>query len=132
MPKPPQQRIRKTLSSKSTVFVLLIILILICWAITQNLSRQKMVSEESKRLEKEILELEKQNLELSSLIEYFASQEYIEKEAREKLNLGKPGEKIVIMPQEQKNNEMLVNNEEEKEQDFKNAFLKWWKYFFGN
>jgi len=112
--------------------VLLIILILICWAITQNLSRQKMVSEESKRLEKEILELEKQNLELSSLIEYFASQEYIEKEAREKLNLGKPGEKIVIMPQEQKNNEMLVNNEEEKEQDFKNAFLKWWKYFFGN
>jgi len=132
MPKPPQPRIRKTLSSKSTVFVLLIILILICWAITQNLSRQKMVSEESKRLEKEILELEKQNLELSSLIEYFASQEYIEKEAREKLNLGKPGEKIVIMPQEQKNNEMLVNNEEEKEQDFKNAFLKWWKYFFGN
>lgn len=51
------------------------------------------------RLTQERLEkLEKESQELSKKKEYFQSQEFIEEEARNKLNMSKPEETVVILP----------------------------------
>lgn len=43
--------------------------------------------------------LEAENSRLMGTLEYVKSDEFVEKEAREKLNLVKPGETIVVIPQ---------------------------------
>lgn len=46
-----------------------------------------------------VAKLTDENKKLKSRLEYVKSEEFMEKEAREKLNLVKPGETIVIIPQ---------------------------------
>ena len=91
---------KKFLNTKLAVFVLALIFILIILAVVKNLSQQKEIDQSSQKLANEIANLKKQNLELNRLINFFASQEFIEHEAREKLNLAKPGERMVIVPKE--------------------------------
>ena len=116
---------RSILSSRTTILLLLLVLILISWAVYNNFSKSGIVNQQSNKLKKEIDEIEKQNSELASLLDYFASNEYIEKEAREKLNLGQPGEKVVIIPESEDKIADLKKN-----LDKKNSPALWWSYFF--
>ena len=119
---------QKRFSSTTTIVVLFIVFLLITWAVINNSIKQKNIVLQTEMLDKEIEELQQQNLELTDLIDYFSSTEYVEKEAREKLNLVKPGEKVVIITHRDKNI-IDANNSEEKEQ--KNfPIIRWWKYFF--
>ncbi len=113
--------------STLTMFVLLVVLGLISWAVISSSSKNEKVEEQTSALDQEIEELQQQNLELTDLIDYFASTEYVEQQAREKLNLVKPGEKVVIITQSDE--EGLNNLEQAKE--LKNSPVKWWRYFFG-
>ena len=47
----------------------------------------------------ELSSLEKENKKLAEDLGYKTSREFVEKEAREKLFMGLPGEKILIIPQ---------------------------------
>ena len=65
-------------------------------------------------LKQEISVLEKRNEELKTQTSLILEEEYLEKEAREKLNLKKPGEKVVtIIPEEKENNKSLYQKIEE-------------------
>lgn len=86
-------KIKKILSSKTAVLGLAVILVLVAFSSLKNLSSQKIVNRQTTELSEEIKEIKEQNLELSDLIKYFSTSEFIEKEARQKLNLGQPGEK---------------------------------------
>ena len=85
---------------------------------------------------------EKNNQEISKLIDYFSSQNFLEKTAKEKLNLKKEGEEVIIIEDYGQNasaspeaigliGEEEKNIDEGKERNESN-FFKWWKYFFAD
>ncbi len=113
---------KKILSSKLAIFCLLIIFILLASVIVKNLNQQKNNTEKAFELENEIFVLEKQNQELSQLIDFFSETEFVEKQAREKLGLAKPGEKLVIIPEQKQENTKTQKNKSMPE--------LWFEYFF--
>ena len=116
----------KLLYSKSFVVFLIIILTLVVIALGRESYRYYRVNQEIKDLEQRIGELEKSNEEFSRMQEYFQSEEFLEKEARLKLNLAKPGEKLIII----KVPEGFEGEQEEVVEEASNVQL-WWEYFFG-
>ena len=113
--------IKKILSSKVALSGLLIIFILIISVVIKNTNQQQQNSQRADELKNEIIALEKQNQELNQLIDFFSEQEFIEKQAREKLGLAKPGEKMVIIPEQKTKNKLQQNKPMPK---------LWFEYFF--
>jgi cell division protein FtsB len=81
-----------------------LVVILVCLFIIQGLSRGLIeLSAQERRLGRARAELEKlqqKQVELKRQLEYFRSDEYVEKIARDKLLLAKPGETVLILPKE--------------------------------
>lgn len=75
--------------------------------------------------EKKIAELKKEHQQLSAELKKVKSKEFIEKEAREKLNMGKPGEVIVILPKLQEHKDLKTQEQEEMPN-----WQKWYNLFF--
>ena len=69
------------------------------------------------------------NAELRDLKEYYESEEFIEEQARNKLNLSKEGEAVVILPP---NVEELVGWEEPQKIPEIPNWKRWWNLFFGS
>lgn len=84
--------------------------------------------EKSREIEKEQLKLDqlkKENLELKKRVAYVQSEEFIEKEARDKLGLARDGEAVVMMPSAGKSaREDSFNSEEQSN------WQRWWHLFF--
>jgi len=114
--------------SKIFIFGLLIIFILVVVAAGREGYRNYKINQEIKNLQRRIEELSKTNTELSEMEKYLRSDEFLEKEARLKLNLIREGEKLVII----KKSEEESVPEEQKTEEIKNIsnIQKWWKYFF--
>ncbi len=129
--------IKKLLSSKVFLFCISFILIALAISVGRESYRKAQLTKEIDRLELEIERLEGKKYQLSDLLESFKEDSYLEKEARLKLNLKKPGEKVVILPQAREEDSLVST---EKEADFEAGELpsakeesnwwKWWEYFF--
>lgn len=80
-------------------------------------------------LEAKKSQLESEKRELEAQQKYVESPEYLEKVAREELHLSKPGEEVILVPEE------LIRAESKKEevvsQEIPN-YLKWWRVFMSN
>lgn len=129
----------KFLSSKTFLFFALLVLVWLAIIIARATYNRYQFNQEIERLKSEIERTEKRNQELASLIEFFKTESFLEKEAREKLNLKKEGENVVVVPKMpegregsleigQENN--LVDLEEKKEPEEESNIIKWWKYLF--
>ena len=106
----------KILSSK----VFLFFLILACAGIVKlTFEKYIEVSKAKVTLETEqqkIKEGEEKNKELKNTLKYLQSKEYLESVAKKKLNLVKPGEKVIyVMPEEEEKEE---KEEKEKKKSF--------------
>ncbi|HEB01429.1 MAG TPA: septum formation initiator family protein [Candidatus Portnoybacteria bacterium] len=120
----------RILSSKIFLLFGLIILGSIVVGLGRESYHKWQIKREIAALQTEIEELERGNQELANLLEYFKTESFKEKEAREKLNLQKPGEKVVLMPSlEQTEEEKEMKGEGEK--GVSNS-TKWWKYLFAS
>lgn len=75
-----------------------------------------------------LYKLEAKNKELKKKLARIKSLEFIEKEARNKLGLGKQGETVIIIPDE-KIKEILQASNSAKEARLPN-WLGWWRVFF--
>ncbi|MBT4384613.1 septum formation initiator family protein [Candidatus Peregrinibacteria bacterium] len=92
------------------------------------------------QIEQHIAEFEKKNTELESEnkekledLQYFTSDEYIEKVAKQNLGLIKPGEKVIIIPED----DLVVLTQSEDTaalaEELRASWStpkKWWKFFF--
>jgi len=82
--------------------------------------------------EKEVSDLRLDNLENLLLIEYMTSDEYLETEARNRLNLSKKGEVAFVIPEEILEKGLLqverILNEDERVSDIENWRI--WQDFF--
>lgn len=121
--------------------ILTLLILVIGWlgvAAFREAKRNLEIKKEANRLGQEIKSLEERNKELAQTIESFKNEEVIEKEARERLNLRKPGEKLVVIvsPENQglggSGAEKIDENniEEQKDNKEKSNLEKWWNYFF--
>jgi cell division protein DivIC len=119
----------KFFSSKLLLLTLLILVIFIGYSIFKEKRNEQETVRNIKSLEQQMTDLESQSLELAEMIKYLRSEDFVEREAREKLNLQKPGEKVVIVPAEE-NPETGAAGKEDLA-DKKNWQL-WFEYFFGN
>lgn len=75
-------------------------------------------------LEAKKAKLVEEQKKLADELAYVQSEYYLEKVAREELHLAKPGETVVIVPENQRI-EVSENQERQEEQEFPN-YLKWW------
>jgi cell division protein FtsB len=121
--------LKKTLNSKTTVLGLLVVFIIIVFSLSKNISSQKSVNHQITALEEEIKATQNENSEFQDLIKYFSSAEYIEMEARQKLNLGQAGEKAIIISNAKKTDENQTDNQSATT-TFKSSPQRWWQYFF--
>jgi len=121
---------KKILSSRVFLFVVTLALIAVAVNLGRESYRKYQLTQEIDRLKIEIERLEGKNDQLANLMEYLKEEPYLEKEARLKLNLKKPGEKVIILSdQEQKEQEEVVNDIPEVTKEDGNHW-KWWEYFF--
>ncbi|OIP25086.1 hypothetical protein AUK11_01450 [bacterium CG2_30_37_16] len=74
-------------------------------------------------LEKQVEEMDKKNQKLKTDIEYFKTDEYKEKVAREKLNKQKPGETVIVITPDNKPAEVAGAETKEKSNP-----EKWWLF----
>lgn len=118
----------KFLQSKGFVIILTIVFILVFVALSRESYRYFKVNQEIKDLEQKIEELKERNEELSKMENYFQSKDFIEREARVKLNLTKPGEKLIIIKKAENVQEQESGGEEGVEKTIN--IQKWWNYFF--
>ncbi|KKS40303.1 MAG: Cell division protein FtsL [Candidatus Kuenenbacteria bacterium GW2011_GWA2_42_15] len=116
--------------SRSKIFFLAIIVLVVFLEISVfgEKQSQKKVANNMNALEQEIAKLENKNLELTELLGYLKSDDFVEQEAREKLNMRKSGERVMLVPKAE-NPESLAGAVSGAG-EIKNWRL-WLEYFFG-
>lgn len=104
----------------------------VAYALFKETYKKRQIQEEVGKLEDQVISLEQGNQKLKGLIEYFQTQNFSEKEAREKLNVKKEGEKVVILRSQEDQEKSSGEKREELSEDtiliISNP-LKWWNYF---
>ncbi len=106
---------RRNFGFKKTVFPIFLVLFILgiaIFLIIVNIrigQKRAQLSGKVESLKKEIQTSEERNKELTGEVSKSSQQEFIEKEARERLNLKKPEEKvIVVLPSEENKQEIEV------------------------
>ncbi|MFH1938302.1 MAG: septum formation initiator family protein [Patescibacteria group bacterium] len=134
--------IKKMLGSKVFLFLIFIILIILTINLSQESYKKYQLKKEISELKLEIDRLEGSKQQLSNLMEYFKNDSYLEQEARVKLNLKKPGEKVVILSRDSVTDDnvkvsqsgaLTTENQEIELEDIDLEianYWKWWEYFF--
>lgn len=104
---------------------LIVFLLIFITALTKNILDSYKRLEDLGKVKKEEQALEKETKELKKELEYRDSEEFVEKEARNKLGLSKKGESIYVVEDESSEEENSISGEKE---DFSNWQL-WVKVF---
>lgn len=94
--------------------------------------KQVKIDKEILELQEQIDEYENKNMKLEELANYLQTDDFKEKEAKQKLNLVKEGEKVVIVKKSEI--EKTVDSFEEKKPEIEISrpnYYYWWQYFFG-
>lgn len=139
-----ESRFPKVFSSKIFLSFLFAIFLILSFSLGREFYRKFKLSRELDSLKSEIDKLENKNKDMSSLIEYFNKEGSLEKEARLRLNLKKPGENVVVILQNDPVLEKSGNSESnhlpaEEQNNLEDSSLfstgqnlsKWRDYFFG-
>lgn len=112
------------LQSKVTTILLTGVLIVIMVVSARLIIQKRSVDAEISRLQRDADQVEKNSQELSGLIKYLETPEYTELQAREKLNLKKEGEQVVVLPKD------AVPDATAPEDIEPTNPIKWFNYFF--
>ncbi len=110
--------------------ILVFLVVMLSISLIRNISKMKqtqsLVEEEKKRLEN----LKKEKEEVEKNLQKVHSEEYIEKQLRDKLGMAKEGEIIVILPEESIVRKFAPKPDEEEE-TLPDPNWKKWLHLFG-
>lgn len=104
-------------------------------------NRNQEINKEIEKLSKQAEQLKENNAQLSEKIEYFKTEAYKERIAKERLNMQKQDEQIVSVKQSVSAIVDDIEDSGDKEEDLKIKmenkskeanYKKWFSYFFGN
>ena len=126
--------LHRILQHKALLFANLILFVLLGWKLYGEVGRSKSLQADIDRLLVQAKALEVQNARLTSLGTEQATQERLEREARVKLGLQKPGESVIIV-QDGRGPSLGVATTRQiapqsPDQSLSNP-QKWWRYFLG-
>jgi len=119
---------------KIAILAGVILAIFIIYISMKEIQRGRQIESEIETLRKEAEEIETSNHNLQEKISYFATQEFQERAAKEKLNLQKPDEKVVIVKPSVSREIIEENSADSKNDNIKEEisnYLKWYNQFFG-
>lgn len=103
------------------------VLLMVTYFLGLQFQKQWEIRKEVKKLEQDIASFEGKNQELRLLVDYFQTTEYHERQARSLLNLQKPGEFAVALPEYP---EDKAPPEQKVEKRSGANLSAWWDYFF--
>ncbi|MBU2025218.1 MAG: septum formation initiator family protein [Patescibacteria group bacterium] len=118
------------------LFISFLAFVLVTYSLFRETYKKYQIQKEVQDLKNQAAQIEHDNQKLKGLIDYFKTQNFSEKEAREKLNVKKEGESLVILKSQDDNLSGKKNNSNSKLQDPDQESLnipnplKWWDYFF--
>jgi cell division protein FtsB len=118
--------ISKFLRGKTTLGLLILVLVFTGYFVYRERQGQREEAQNVKSLEGQIAKMEKDNLDLGALVKYLRSNDFVEKEAREKLNMQMPGEQVVVMSEKKVNGASTIGESQENKENWE----LWWEYFF--
>ena len=104
----------------------------ISYSAVREAYRNRKIENDIEQLQQEAKRIQTENNDLSSRIAYYETPEFQEKIAKEKLNLQKNDEKVVVVrPSIGKQEQVAGPSDEiiEVDQEMPN-FIKWWNFFF--
>lgn len=113
-----------------------VILFFILISLGKEVYRKYQIQKEINSMQEEVKKLEGDSNDLNKLIEYFKSDAFLETEARKKLNLQKPDEKVVVFTDKVEQQNIDGDNVENKDKNIVQESIKlsnpekWWNYFF--
>lgn len=128
------RKLRYILSSRLTLLAAVLVLAGLVVSLGRESYRKYQLDKEIRALETQIQELEGENRQLAGLMDYFKQDSYLEKEARIKLNLKKPGETVVVLSGDDQTDTPAPEPESidiftSPAENTANHW-KWWEYFF--
>lgn len=98
-------------------------------SLVQEMNRRWQVQREVAALEEDVREAQRKTIELDQLNQYFRTDDYQERVARENLNYRAAGEKVVLIPEGAP--ELAVKSGEvPQEREVDSVPKKWWRIFF--
>ena len=143
---------KKRFSSKSTIKapskyyirngLIILGLLLVIGFITKNLfiifERKYTIEQEKQALTKQVARIKQDSLSLEQVKEYISSSAYQEREAKQKLDLKKPGEQVVLITpgsitanlNDQDLVSILRDPQAEKRLPAQTNPERWWAFFF--
>jgi len=136
MPRPtPTQpsRIRRFFGLKKLLVANVIAFALVAWGFSGEYVRYRRMEGEIDRLRQEASQLEQKNSELTEIGSRLSAGTMLEREARVKLNLRRPGEEVVVIRGD------VTAHAEAQDAAARAALdaearapnhVKWWRYFF--
>jgi cell division protein FtsB len=129
-----QNEKKHSILSRIFLLVGVVALIFIAVAIYREAYKKRQIQQQIGELQKEAERISRENSFTQEKIAYLESQDYKEKEAKDKLNLQNPDENVVIVEQGVVNKESQAEKNDSQVpapvvQQIYNP-LKWWDYFF--
>jgi len=103
----------------------------IIYGLSKEVLRQRKINREVAALEEEIERLSHNNQDLRKLAEYLQTDEFKEKEVRDKLNLVKKGEKLILVKEKEIREEKMPVKEKTRVFVNRPKYYYWWQYYFG-
>ncbi len=116
------------LRSKIFLVGVVIAIVLVGMGVGRVVLRNRALAQEVAALAAESEKLSSRNVEFGELMKRFETQAFLEHEARVKLNLQKPGERVVTFRSGGPASSTLSVTQEEK----KTNMDLWWDYFFSS
>lgn len=128
------------LKSKIILIIAIVALVFFIVGLTKEIMNRRSINEQIDGLNSQIQELQSQNSQISDLINTWQDGSHLEKEARLRLGLQKPGEKAVIISQPESETSSLsqksvdsvgvINNFSIVDNNSVANPIKWIHYFF--
>lgn len=115
------------LRPKIVVGVTVVVVIMVLLSLVQEMNRRLQIQREVRQLEAQAEDMKKTITNLENLNQYFRTDDYQERLAREKLNYQAPGEQVVLIPDEAA--EPVATQKKEAERVMP-IIEKWWRIFF--
>ena len=101
------KRFNKKIFTKFRIFIIicLVFLIIFITGLIKELFNRFQIDNQIRSLEQEITELDKENMEINSLINTWSTGSQLERQARLKLGLQKSNEKVVLIRRDENEND---------------------------
>jgi cell division protein FtsB len=123
---------QKLFFSKIALAIELILLVVLGISFIQSLTTQRDISKEIAALQQEFTELTEQQDILKSKQFLASSDAFVEVQAKEKLNLRKEGEEVIVLVDPEVSTEEIAIPQPIDDIPTISGARKWWLYFFGS